>query len=86
MKKIKIFLFSLSFLVMSSCTQTSKDEIVNENLSDLKYILENRFYFQDKETNLCFFARRILYNNSTLTNVPCTKEVLNLIINKDVRK
>jgi len=41
--------------------------------------INNLDYFKDKRTNLCFAGLDLLSNAQSITNVPCTPEVENLI-------
>ena len=71
MKKILISLFVMLTLVgcLSQQEQTEKT-------------LERSWYFYDPSARLCFMALDGSERPTSVTNVPCTPEVLNLIINR----
>lgn len=67
MNKVKIILL---LLLVPSCIG------VKENSESI-----NRMhYYKDDRTNLCFMGRSIGWEVGLLTNVPCTPEVLNLVV------
>lgn len=74
----KLLLISL---MLFSCSDKTEKQI-NEELPNYYDNRSNDFeYLFDKKTNLCYMIDR--WNRlNILTNVPCTPEVMNLVINK----
>jgi len=76
--------YLILLVALSSCSKF--DELNSEAAKNLKakeiedvvYITYHSIYTRDSRTGLCFYCHRV-YGGIAFTNVPCTKEVLELV-------
>lgn len=79
------FMFGMSMiLLLSTMTPSCQESNIESDRIMCRHFNENNttYYFIDKRTNLCFFGRGFSHG-SFITHVPCTQEVMKLLVNAE---
>ena len=79
MKNITNIIFISFLFALCSCDQDPEAD--KKMIKDHFNQVTEFYYLKDPRTNLCFISNSLNFTNALLSNVPCTPEVISLLVN-----